>query len=133
MNTLLYEIEAGQTLHLVIRCGDALWVQRGRLEAQACAEWLGDTLLTRRETWHEAHAFEAEAANVWRCVALAPTTLVLHRRRGMLHRLGASVRRLAGLISRSALLPQPPAVPCSTSPTARFPVNDGSRMPTLPM
>ncbi len=114
MDTSIYELDAGQTLHLALRRGDGLRVQRGRLVAQPRAAWLGDSLVMRRETWAEAHAFEADGADEWQCQALAPTTLVLRRRRGLLHGLGAAVRRWAGLIATAAPAARPPAAPRPT-------------------
>jgi hypothetical protein len=104
MDTITYELEAGQSLLLTVRRGDQLWVRRGRLLAQARARWLGESLLVRQAHWLQSQAWVADEGEHWHCRAVAPTTLVLQRQRGRL-------RRLVDLIARAARVLRPPAVP----------------------
>lgn len=96
MDTLRIDLDTGQTLHLALRRGDTLWVQRGQLSAQAPAEWLGDTLVLQRQTWHEAQTVELATRQTWHAMAQTPSTLVLHRRPGWLATCWAALRRLGG-------------------------------------
>ncbi len=101
MESITYELEAGQCLFLELRRGDQVWIQRGRLRAQPPARWEGGTMLLREEHWPEAAHWTADACAAWQCQALQRTTLVWQPCRAW-RRWAAAWRRLAAAMARRA-------------------------------